>query len=359
VITVRNESEILGRICSRPGACEKQPVLVIAEIGVNHDGSLKRALDLVDIAAACGADAVKLQLFRADTLMHASSQFAGYQHERVTDADPTAMLRRFELGAADVREVVAAIRRRGLLPIATPFSPADVDVIAKVKLPAVKIASPDLVNYPLLARAAKLSVPLIISTGAATMEEVAQTCAWLREWRATAALLHCVSSYPTPAAQANLCWIAEMSQRFGLPMGYSDHTTEIMAGALAVAAGAVIIEKHLTYDRAAEGPDHSASADRKQFTEYVRLVRQAQLLRGAAGKRVLDVEQDVRRVSRQSLVAMRDVPVGEILNDDDLTVQRPGTGIAAAHVAAVVGRRAARKIPRGAMLAWDMLADAA
>jgi sialic acid synthase SpsE len=254
---------------------------------------------------------------------------------------------------------VATIRQRGLLPIATPFSPADVDVIAELKLPAVKIASPDLVNYPLLARAAKLGVPLIISTGAATMEEVAQTCEWLRQWRATAALLHCVSSYPAPAAQANLCWIAEMSQRFGLPVGYSDHTTEIVAGALAAAAGAVIIEKHLTCDRMADGPDHSASADRVQFAEYVRLIRQAQLLRGAAGKRVLSIEQDVRRVSRQSLVAAHDIPVGAILNERDVTVQRPGSGISAADVAAVVGRKVVRSLPRGAMLAWDMLADAA
>jgi N,N'-diacetyllegionaminate synthase len=346
------------RIADRPIGPEHR-TLVIAEIGVNHDGSVRRALELVELAAACGADAVKLQLFSASTLMHASSQFATYQEDRVDDADPVAMLRRYELSPSDVREVVAAILKRGLLPIATPFSPSDVDVVSELHLPAVKVASPDLVNRPLLERVARLNVPLIASTGAATMDEIETTCGWLRGWRSAFALLHCVSSYPTPADQANLCWIGEMSARFEVPVGFSDHTTETMAGALAVAAGATIIEKHLTYNRKAKGPDHSASADPEQFAAYVRMIRQAEVLRGAPGKRVLDVEQDVRRVSRQSLVALRDLQPGEKLTAADVTVQRPGTGISAADVTAAVGRRIARPVQRGTMLQWDMLADAA
>ncbi len=336
-----------------------QPTFVIAEIGVNHDGSVRRALELVELAAACGADAVKLQIFSASALMHASSQFAGYQQERVNDADPAAMLRRYELALPQVREIVAAIRKQLLIPIATPFSPRDVDVIAELKLPAVKIASPDLVNRPLLARAAGLDVPIIASTGAATLEEIETTCGWLNNWRTPFSLLHCVSSYPTPANQANLCWIGEMAQRFGVPLGYSDHTTDVLTGALAVAAGATVIEKHLTYDRNAKGPDHSASADPEQFASYIKMIRQAEILRGSPGKRVLDVEQDVRRVSRQSLVAVRDLQAGEQLSERDVTVQRPGTGISAADVTTAVGRRMTRAVERGTLLQWDMLADAA
>jgi N-acetylneuraminate synthase/N,N'-diacetyllegionaminate synthase len=335
------------------------PALVIAEIGVNHDGSIRRAIELVELAAACGADAVKLQIFSAATLMHPSSQFAGYQQQRVEDADPTGMLRRFELSTEDVRDVVAAIRKRGLLPIATPFSPADVDVIAQLDLPAVKIASPDLVNFPLLERAIELGVPLILSTGAATSTEVGQTCEWLADREAWFALLHCVSSYPTPPEQANLCWIGEMASRFDVPVGFSDHTTDAMAGAMAVSAGAVIIEKHLTYDRRAKGPDHSASADPEQLSAYIAMVRRAETMRGMPGKRVLEIEQDVRRVSRQSLVALRDLQSGEALTSADVTVQRPGTGISAADIGRAIGRRVAQAVPRGTLLQWDMLNDAA
>ena len=335
------------------------PTLVIAEIGVNHDGSARRAIELVELAAACGANAVKLQIFSADNLMHASSQFAGYQQQRVDDADPAAMLRRFELSPTDVRDVVTAIRKRGLLPIATPFSPADVEVIAQLDLPAVKIASPDLVNYPLLERALELKLPLILSTGAATATEVGQTCEWLQDREAWFALLHCVSSYPTPTEQANLCWIGEMAARFDVPVGFSDHTTEAMAGALAVSAGAVIIEKHLTYDRRAKGPDHAASADPEQLAAYIGMVRRAEMMRGLPGKRVLEIEQDVRRVSRQSLVALRDLRAGEALAPTDVTVQRPGTGISAADIERAVGRRVAQAVPRGTLLQWEMLSDAA
>lgn len=333
-----------------------QPTLIIAEIGVNHDGSLSRALDLVDHAAAAGADAVKLQIFRADALMHPTGMFAEYQQQRCAEADPRQMLRRYELPDDAIAAIVQRIRSRNLIPLATPFSLSDVDIIARLDLPAVKIASPDLVNLPLLLRASSLGKPLLISTGAADIEEVAQTVRWLGEWSARFALLHCISSYPTPASDANLCWISGFSQRFGVIVGFSDHTTELMAGALAVITGASIVEKHLTYDRAAPGPDHSASADPAQFAEYVRAIRTAEQMKGYPKKRVLPVEEDVRRVSRQSLVLARTLKAGEALGEDDIVTQRPGTGIPAAALPLVLGRHAAKPISAGTMLAWEMLA---
>jgi N-acetylneuraminate synthase/N,N'-diacetyllegionaminate synthase len=338
---------------------ENQPALVIAEIGVNHNGSMRLARELVELAAACGADAIKLQIFSATNLMHASAQFAGYQQDRVTDANPAAMLRRYELSPGDIAELVSLIRERGLLPIATPFSPADVAVVREMSLPAVKIASPDLVNRLLLAEAVKLNVPMILSTGAATMDEVATTADWLRQWRRSFALLHCVSSYPTPAENANLCWITELADRFDVPIGLSDHTTDELTGALAVALGASIIEKHFTFDRHADGPDHAASADPGQFATYVKMIRRAEILRGTPGKRVLEVERDVRQVSRQSLVVLRDLHAGEVLSEADLTVQRPGTGIPAAEAVRAIGRRVTRAVENGTMLQWSMLSDAA
>ena len=186
--------------------------------------------------------------------------------------------------------------------------------------------------------------------------KVAATAGWFTDWHQPFAFLHCVSSYPTPAADCNLCWIDELATRFNVPVGYSDHTTDEIAGALAVASGATIVEKHFTYDRRAAGPDHSASADPEQFAKYVKLIRRAELMRGSAGKRVLAVEDDVRRVSRQSLVAARDLCPGEVVGESDLTVKRPGVGIPAAQVTAAVGRTVCRAIGRGDLLSWDMLA---
>jgi sialic acid synthase SpsE len=338
----------------------EEPTFVIAEIGVNHDGSIERAMELVDAAASCGADAVKLQIFRADALMHRSSEFAAYQEPQCEEADPAAMLRRYELGEEAVGQVVRAIADCGMVPLATPFSLGDVETIEKLRLPAVKIASPDLVNRPLLAKAARLGKPLLISTGAATIAEVDETAGWLASAGVPFALLHCVSSYPTRNGDAHLGWIGEMSRRYeGVPIGYSDHTTEAMAGALAVAAGACIVEKHLTYDRRAAGPDHAASADPAEFAEYVRLLRTAEHLRGKGGKRVLEVERDVRRVSRQSLVLARALRAGEALGDEDVIVQRPGTGIPAAEAERVMGKIVARPLAAGTLLQWDMLCDAA
>jgi len=336
-----------------------RPTYVIAEIGVNHDGSLSRAVDLVHLARDCGADAIKLQIFQAGTLLHAASGFADYQKSRVDDADPRAMLRRYELSPDDVRHVVDEATTCGLVSIATPFSPADVDVIEHLNLPAVKIASPDLVNRPLLSRVLRGGRPALLSTGAATMQEVRDAASWMMAQSASFALLHCVSAYPTPTEHANLGWISELVREFDVPVGYSDHTTEVSAGAVAVGFGACVVEKHLTYDRAARGPDHSASADPKQFAEYVRLIRTAYTMRGTTPKHVLDIEVDVRTVSRQSLVLLRDVRVGAVLTHRDLTVQRPGTGISAVDVERVVGMRVARSMSAGTMLSWSDLAEVA
>jgi N,N'-diacetyllegionaminate synthase len=337
---------------------------IIAEIGVNHDGSVQKAIELVRVAAHCGADAIKLQLFRASLLMHSTSQFAEYQKQRggagiSGNESPADMLRRYELSVDDVRKVVQAAREAKLVPLATPFSPPDMETVAGLRLPAVKVASPDLVNRLLLSRIAAYGRPMLLSTGAATMEEVETTVGWLRGWNANFALLHCVSSYPTPADQANLCWIGELAARFDVPVGYSDHTTETATGAFAAAAGAVVVEKHLTLDRASKGPDHASSADPLYFERYVKQIREADRLRGTPGKCVLPIEEDVRTVSRQSLVVRRSVKAGEILREEDLTVQRPGTGMSASMIDAAVGRRMTCAVQAGSLLQPEMLSDAA
>ncbi len=301
---------------------------------------------------------MKLQVFRAVNLLHISSEFAEYQKKNSVDANPIDMLRRHELSTPDLRQIVREIVTLKMIPLATPFSPPDLEVIESLRVPAIKIASPDMVNRPLLQGAARLGKPLLVSTGAAEMDEIETTVSWLREWQASFALLHCVSAYPTPANAANLCWIHELALRFSVPVGYSDHTTETSCGALSVAAGATIVERHLTYDRAARGPDHAASSDPTQFQRYIKLIREADVLRGSGSKRVLEIERDVRSVSRQSLVLRHTLEAGAILREEDLTVQRPGTGLPAAQITQAVGRRLTKAVTAGALLNWDMLSAA-
>lgn len=332
-------------------------VLVIAELGVNHDGHLSRALDLVAIAAAAGADAVKLQLFDAQRLLSNQAVLAHYQ-QQAGATDPRSLLSRLQLSFHDMVQVAAAARDAGLRFILTPFSLADLDDLARLNVDAVKIASPDAVNHPLLEAAARLGKPLLISTGTCELSELDFAADLLRRHPPGGALLQCVSSYPAAPADAAIAGLMVLHQRFGLPVGYSDHTTELISGALAVAAGACVVEKHLTYNRQASGPDHAASLDPVGFTHYVQLIRQAQEMLGPLQKRCLPCEQDVRLASRQAVCAQRDLPAGHILTREDLTIKRPcpPDALPAAELPRLIGRRLARAVAANNLLRRDDLA---
>lgn len=327
---------------------------IIAEIGVNHDGSAERAIELVGSAAQAGADAIKLQLFETDRLMGGAARLAAYQKD-AGESDPLAMLRRLELGVEQMREIVRRAHGAGVHAIVTVFSTELVEPARALGWDAFKSASPDIVHRPLLTAMARSGLPLIVSTGAATLDEVMRGVGWLSDHRSRLALLQCVSSYPTPDASAALGGIASIAQATGLPTGYSDHTASTDTGALAVAAGACILEKHLTYDRHAAGPDHSASLEPAGFAEYVRLARRARIMLGRGGKQVLPIERDVRDVSRQSLTTTRALGAGHTLGAGDLTVKRPGGGIEPWRLDEVVGRTLARALDADATLAEEDL----
>ncbi len=331
-----------------------QRVMVIAEIGVNHDGSVDRAIELVRAAAAAGADAVKVQVFVAERLMHPSNRFAAYQVGRTDAADPVAMLKQYELTDADLRQIAQEAARCGLLTVATPFSPEDVPRVVAMGAAAIKIASPDLVNMLLLDHAYQTGLPLLVSTGASTLDEVKSSIAWLDAKATDYVLLHCVSSYPTSPNDANLNWIMELG-RFSARVGYSDHTDQIVAGALAVAHGACVIEKHLTYDTNAAGPDHSASFEPGVFAEYVRQIRLAERMRGKSARHVLECEKDVRTVSRQGLVLKRDI-ADRAITRDDLTTQRPGPGVPESLLKKVIGAMPSRPLKAGQFITENDLA---
>lgn len=341
---------------------------VIAEIGVNHDGDPARAVELTRDAAKAGADAVKLQLFRADLLMSRASGLAAYQ-EAAGERDPHSMLRRLELSVDAMRKVVDAAHDAGIHAIVTVFSTELVAEADVLDWDAYKSASPDVINKPLLGAMGATGRPLIVSTGAATIDEVARAAGWLRNLSGRLAMLQCVSSYPTPDSLAELGGIGAIADVFPGPVGYSDHTTGVETGAAAVWRGASILEKHLTYNREAVGPDHAASLMPEEFASYVENAKRAWMERQGRRrpksfgetqrKRVLGVEEDVRRLSRQSLVTRRPLPAGHVLTREDLTIKRPGTGLEPWMLEGTIGRRLSRAVEGDMPLTEGDLARAA
>ncbi len=338
-------------------------VYVIAELGVNHDGLPERALGLIEAAAKAGADAVKFQLFEADLLMSSAAKLAAYQ-KSAGERDPVAMLRRLQLTTGQMRPLVERAHELGLGAIVTIFSLELVAQAQRLPWDAYKTASPDIIHRPLLEALMATAKPLIVSTGAATRGEVVQALSWLDMARDRLALLQCVSSYPTALADASIGAMCDLARIFDGPIGYSDHTAEADTSAVAHALGANILEKHMTYDRRAEGPDHAASLEPRQMHGYImnvtdrwrpldRVPRQLPELPaliaadpriGEPIKRVLDCERDVRSVSRQSITTRRALPTGHRLTHADLTFKRPGTGIPPFMLAETIGRPLARSI---------------
>jgi sialic acid synthase SpsE len=326
---------------------------VIAELGVNHDGDRDRALQLVDAARAAGADAVKVQWFEADRLLSRAARLARYQ-ETGGASNPLDMLRGLELDPGVIAEIVEISRTAGLATIATLFSVDHVDDAVRCGFDAFKTASPDVVNRPLVEALVATGRPMLVSTGAATLAEVEAVTGWLGAHDHV--LMHCVSAYPTPDDMACLAGRAAMCRINPNALGYSDHTMAQDTGALAVAGGACVLEKHLTLDRNAPGPDHAMSLDPHGFLQYVRLAHRAHRMLGAPTKAPLAIELDVREVSRQSVTARCELPAGHVIEPGELTLKRPGGGIEPSRLAETVGRRLARPVAANTPLRDEDLA---
>lgn len=332
-----------------------EPVYVIAEAGVNHNGDAALAERLIDAAADAGADAIKFQTFDADALVATGAPKASYQLERTPEAESQLeMLRALELDADAYPQLVERCRERSLAFLSTPFDAASVELLVGLGVPALKIASPDLTNVLLLEQAAATGLPLLVSTGLATAEEVGEALAPLPAGRVV--LLHCVSAYPAPTDEANLRAIPALAERFGVPVGYSDHTLGADAPLAAVALGACVVEKHLTLDRTLPGPDHAASMEPEELAALVSSIRAVESALGDGVKRPMPSEEANRSVVRRSLAAARDLETGTTLAREMLTALRPGTGIAPTRLAEVVGRTLARDVRRGELLDPTMLA---
>lgn len=320
--------------------------LVIAEAGVNHNGDLALARKLVDVAAAAGADLVKFQTFDARRLATPSAAKADYQIASTGAAESQLeMLSRLELSEQAHRELIAHCQSRDIGFFSTGFDIESVRMLASLGQRRHKIPSGELTNLPLLRHIGAYGVPVILSTGMATLEEVGAAIDALvlaGTPKTSITVLHCTTEYPAPLPDVNLRAMLSIREAFDVPVGYSDHTAGIEVAIAAVALGATLIEKHFTLDRTLPGPDHKASLEPRELEDMIRAIRNIEIALGDGIKRPTANELRNRAIARKSLVALRRIGEGEIFSEDNLGAKRPGTGVSPMSWDQVIGRKATR-----------------
>lgn len=328
-----------------------QPVLVIAEAGVNHNGQIDLALRLIDAAVEAGADAVKFQTFTPSLLASPDAVKADYQ-ARLTGGGESQleMLRSLALSAEAHFQLSDYCASRGIVFLSTPFDETSLELLVEVGVPALKVGSGEITNWPFLELISRQDKPIILSTGMSSLGEVEEALQWIRPNNEEIVLLHCLSDYPASPSEINLRAMGTMARAFALPVGYSDHTTGIEISLAAVALGACVIEKHLTLDRNLPGPDHQASLEPTDFRNLTIGVRKVEQARGSGVKVSAPSEAGTRRVARRSLAASYDLPAGTILEPRMLTALRPGTGLHPGRPEVLLGRRLKRDAPASRLL---------
>lgn len=342
------------------------PCYIIAEAGVNHNGSEELAFRLVDAAVEAGADAVKFQTFKTEKLVTPGTRKAAYQKVQTGEGDQFAMLKALELSGAAYRRLADYCAKKGIEFLSTPFDEESAEFLISLGCRRVKIPSGELTNLPFLRFLATKGLPMILSTGMADLDEVAEAVtliATVREEQGfteplteALTLLHCTSNYPTPPGDVNLRAMQTLADTFHLPVGYSDHTAGITVAPIARALGATVFEKHFTIDRGLPGPDHAASLEPDELAQLVRTIRDTDTLLGSAEKIPTTPELGVRLAARRSVTLARDVAAGVTLTREMLTLMRPGDGLPPAKLEAVIGRTLCHPMQAGATLHEEDLA---
>ena len=335
------------------------PCFIIAEAGVNHNGDVRLARKLIDAAVEAGADAVKFQTFEAEELVTETAEKADYQKETTGSKESQfQMLKKLELSEKDFESLFIYAQKKGIISLSTPFDKGSADLLDKLGVPAFKIGSGEITNFPLLKHIAAKQKPVILSTGMSTLDEVDRAVRTLKkDGSGEIALLHCVSCYPASTEDTNLRAMETIRRKFNMPVGLSDHSIGIHIPVAAVALGACIIEKHFTLDKNLPGPDHRASLEPDELREMVCAIREVEGALGSGVKRPVKAELDTRKAARRSLVARVDIPAGTIITEKMLDVKRPGTGVAPGEINLVIGKRARKPIRRNEVIATVRLED--
>ena len=320
--------------------------LIIAEAGVNHNGDMQLAWQLIEAAAGAGADVVKFQTFQADQLATTRAAKASYQQQTTDKAEnQQAMLKRLELSFDQHQQLISYCRNSNIEFLSTAFDDPSIDLLNKVNLKRFKIPSGEITNLPYLRRMGGLGKPLILSTGMANLGEIEAALAVLETAgtnRAQITVLHCTTEYPAPMAEVNLRAMQTVGQAFGVAVGYSDHTAGIEVPTAAVALGATVIEKHITLDQNLPGPDHKASLEPKEFAAMVRAIRNIEQALGDGIKQPTASELANLPIVRKSLVAAKEIEAGEAFTAENITAKRPGTGISPMRWDELIGRSSPR-----------------
>jgi len=313
---------------------EGHPTLIIAEIGINYDSDIKKAHQLIDLAADAGSDVIKFQTFTASG--HLSRKKSKKQWE---------LMKKHELPYEEHAELKKHVEERGCVFMSTPSDRDDVDFLKKLGVAAFKVGSDDTVNYPFLSYIAEKKQPLIVSTGLCTMEEVKEAVEMIRSTgNKDLIILQCTTSYPADVQYANLRAMVSMRDSLNVLVGYSDHTIGTAAAVAAVALGAVIVEKHFTYDKKAHGPDHCLSADPDELKSMISAIREVEKALGSSIKEPSEIEKERIISFRKSVVAACDIAKGAAIKEDMVTAKRPGSGIPAKDIGSVIGKTARRAI---------------
>ena len=327
--------------------------LIIAEAGVNHNGDINIAKKLVDAAADAGVDYVKFQTFKADKLVNKDAKQADYQIENTGVVESQyQMLKRLELTDENHHILIDYCDKKGMKFLSTAFDFESIEFL-KDKLDFYKIPSGEITNLPYLIKVAKLKLPIVMSTGMANMQEVKEALAVLIAHginKEDVTILHCNTEYPTPMKDVNLLAMKTIEKELGVEIGYSDHTLGIEIPIAAVTLGATVIEKHFTIDKTMEGPDHKASLEPNELKAMVAGIRAIELAMGNGIKTPSESEQKNIKVARKSLVALTDIKEGEVFNESNITVKRPGTGISPMKWNEVLGSRASRNYKANELL---------
>jgi sialic acid synthase SpsE len=326
-----------------------RPCFVIAEAGINHNGDERLAADLVAAAAAAGADAIKFQTHFPEHEMLKGGATAAYVGESLFD-----LLTRTALSREAHGRLQALANAKGIVFLSTPFSREAADFLASIDVPAFKTGSGELTHLPMQRHIAKKRKPMIISTGMSTPDEIDRTVQAVRDEGAPFALMHCTSTYPTPYEHVQLGCIPALQQKYGVPVGFSDHTLGSYMAFAAISLGANLFEKHFTTSRSLPGPDQQGSMEPDELRTVVEGIRAIEKASGAT-KQIQPGEQDVRNMAHHSVVSLRDIRAGEAIAADAVWAKRPGTGIPARQLGDVIGRVAKRAIQKDSLISWDDL----
>jgi N,N'-diacetyllegionaminate synthase len=324
----------------------EKKVLIIAEAGVNHNGSMDNARKLIDAAVEAGVDYIKFQTFKADKLVSKKAEKAEYQKKNASnDETQFEMLKKLELSHEQHLELISYANQQNIRFLSTPFDLESIDLLVSLGIKTGKVPSGDITNRPYLKKMAESFEEIVISTGMASLEEIGEALDVLLshgQTKETITVLHCNTEYPTPMKDVNLKAMLQIGSVFDVKTGYSDHTLGIEVPIAAVALGAEVIEKHFTLDKNMAGPDHKASLEPAELTEMVRTIRNIEVALGSGEKKVTESEAKNKDIARKSIVASRKIEKGEVFSDENLTTKRPGDGINPMRWLEVTGKVAER-----------------